>query len=477
MKSASVNKDAKWGEIAGVQQPKVIRQFEGVSTIDPFSIEDSIMVRNKNISSKGYPTAAVREGYNALASVSGKTAGLGTFKNERLIALTGGQCLSWNGSSWTVVVSGLNTDKKWSFTNYKGNFADVSLIMANGVDPVKVYDGSAVTNLSNAPVGMNYVVSHNNRLYGAVKNELHHSALRKATDWTTVDESGHLVIENNGGEEITGVVSGTGKIVVFMTHSIHELYGNGPHNYQMQVISEDIGCVSHHTAVMVGGVLFFLSHDGVYRYSGGAVPRKDFALPVQGFIDRVNPKAWTEAVAGTDGERYYISLPLDGATTPTITLEFDPRFNTWNIWDYEFTPSAYARIEDRIFIGANESRIVELGGTTDAGAQIPFMLQTKPFSYGSMAANNRLYRLWVVADIPLGAVLNVYISNAKDGNDWKIIKTLTTTVNLTNEQILIPVTMAFHDNWVRIKLEGYGLVTVHEITRQERTFRMGIGGV
>lgn len=477
MRNASVIKEARWGEIAGVQQPKIIRQFEGISTLDPFSIEDNVMVVNKNISSKGYPTAAVREGYITLDGVSGKTAGLGAYKNERLVALIGGQCLSWSGSSWTTVASGLNTDKKWSFTNYKGNFADVSLIMANGVNPVKVYDGSSLTDLANAPANMNYVVSHDNRLYGAVKNELHYSALRKATDWTTVDESGHLVIENNGGEEITGVVSGTGKIVVFMPHSIHELYGKGPHNYQMQVISEVTGCVSHHTAVLVNGILYFLSHDGIHRYGGGAAPRKDFSLQVQEYVDRVNVKAWSEAVAGTDGERYYISLPLDNSTVPNITLEFDPRFNTWNVWDYGFTPTAYGWIEDRIFVGAVESRVVEMGGATDAGNPTPFLLQTKPFSFNSLAANNRLYRLWVVADIPQGASLTISISNKKDGNDWMAVKTLTANADLTNEPIIIPVTMSVFANWVRIKLEGHGKVVIHEITRQERTFRMGIGGV
>lgn len=477
MRNAVTVKSKNWGDIAGVQSPKIIRQFEGISKLDPFSIEDNKMVKNKNISSLGYPSAKVREGYNVLASVSGKTNGLAAWKNEHLVAVVGGSFLRWNGSAWSSIASGLSAIRKSSFTNFKGNFTDISLVVANGVDPVKVYDGSTLSNLQNAPSGMNYVVSHDNRLYGAVKNELHYSALRKATDWTTVDESGHIVIENNGGEQISGMVSGTGKIVAFMPHSIHELYGTGPHNFQMQLISDEIGCVSHYTAITVGGTLYFLSHDGIYRYSGGAVPRKDFSLPVQEIVDRVNTKAWGEAVAGTDGERYYISLPIDGSNTPNITLEFDPRFQTWNIWDYGFTPSFYARIEDRIFVGAVESRVVEMGGTTNGGSHIPYSIETKPFTYGSLAANNRLFRLWVVADVPIGATLNIFISNSKDKEDWDLVKTLTASTSLVSEQILIPVDKSFHENYVRIKLEGQGPVTIHEITRQERTFRMGIGGI
>jgi hypothetical protein len=41
---------------------------------------------------------------------------------------------------------------------------------------------------------------------------------------------------------------------------------------------------------------------------GGSMPSKDFILPVQAIFDRVNAKAW-KTLRGTDGERYYISLP------------------------------------------------------------------------------------------------------------------------------------------------------------------------
>src|SRR5690606_11690580 len=105
------------------------------------------------------------------------------------------------------------------------------------------------------------------------------------------------------------------------------------------------------------------------------------------------------------------------------------------------------------------------------------MLETKPFSYGSLAANNRLFRLWVVADVPIGSTLNVSISNEDSGDSWTLVRSVTASNNMTNEQILIPVNQAFFNNWVRIKIEGVGPVTIHEISRQERTFRMGIGGV
>ncbi len=470
-------KQNDWSDIVGIQSPQTIRQFTGINTLDPFSIDDNTMVKNKNISTDKFPTASTRKGYTALSTTTGETTGLGVWKETELQAISGGVWRKWTGSVWTTIASGLNTTAKWTFSNFKGNFADVSLIGANGIDPVKVYNGTTLTNLANAPAGMNYVVGHDNRLYGAVKNALHYSALRLPTDWNTVDQSGQLVIENNGGENITSVLNGTGKIVVFMNHSMHELYGTGPKNYRLQLISDEIGCVNHHSAVNLGGTMFFLSHDGLYQYGGGAIPSKVFSLPVQNIIDRVNAQAWSKVVAGTDGERYYISLPIDGATTPNITLEYDPKFQTWNIWDFGFVPSSYAKIEETMYVGSLTNKVVKMGGTTNDGVAIPFLMETKPFSHSSLAAENRLYRLWVVADVPVGSTLTVSISNDDNDNSWTVVQTIQANANVQASRIPIPVNQAFFHQWVRVKLEGTGPVTIHEITRQERTFRMGIGGV
>lgn len=466
-----------WGGISGVRPPQSIRTFKGINTLDSLSVEEGFSVNTKNFSSKNYPAAAVREGSTVLGSLSGVVQGFMVWKETELHAIVGGSWLKWNGSSWVTLISGLSTTAKPTYTNFKGNYSDYRLLMANGVDPVKMYDGTTVTNLPNAPTGMNFIVSHDNRVYGAVKNALHYSALRKADNWTTVDESGQINIEDGAGEDITCLVAGTGHVVAFTRQATHELYGTNPGNYRLQVISEEIGCAVHQSAVMISGTLFFLSHDGVYRYAGGAAPRKDFAISMQGLFDRMNKSASSKAVAGSDGERYYISLPVDGASKPNVTIEFDPVFETWNYWNFGSTPSAFVDIKDTMYVGFEENKAIKMGGATDNGATIPFSLETIPFAYNSLAANNRLYRLWVVADVPNGATLNVYISNDKQGDSsWKLMKTITANATLQATQILIPVTESFHHNWVRVKIEGTGQVVIHELTRQERTFRFGIGG-
>lgn len=476
MKKPIQNFSKGWGEVAGIQSPEVIRRFSGISSLDRFSIQDEFMVMNKNITAKEFPTAAVRKGSRSLGSTSGKTNGMMVFKEKELHAITNGNWRKWNGSTWDSLLSGLSATAKPTFTNFKGNFSDFCLLVANGVDTVRKYDGTSVTVLS-APAGLNFICSHDNRVYGAVKNALHYSALRKADDWNTVDQSGQIWIEAGGGEDISCLVAGTGHVVAFTKHSTHELYGTKPANYQLQTISEEIGCVSHQSAKQVGTTLYFLSHDGIYRYAGGAVPKKDFSATVQKIVDRINPEAWDSVVAGTDSDRYYISLPIDGATKPNITLEYDPTTQTWNVWDFGKVPTAYALVKEKMYVGFEESMIVEMGGTLDDGLPIPYKLETKPFNGGSLASDKRLYKLWLVADVPVGATLNVYLSNSDKGEDWTLLKSIVPKSAVQTEPIFIPVTSSFFNKWVRLKIEGVGAVVIHELTRQSRSFRFGMGGV
>ena len=473
-----VNPPRSWEPIQGILEPEVIRQFGGVSSMDAFSLDDNIMVKNKNISTKDMPAAKVRGGFVSLGTLTAYPTGIGSWKENQLHVVSGGVWRRWSGSAWEDLLSSLSIFAKWSFTNFKGNFPGVYLVAANGVDPAKVYDGNTVSNLVNAPEGLNYVTSHENRLYGAVGNALHYSALRNAQDWNTVDQSGQIVIENNGGEDISCVIAGTGKVVVFLPHSMHELYGTGPLNYRLQLLTDDIGCVNHQSAVMLGGVLYFLSHNGLFRYAGGSLPSKDFSFPIQSMIERINPAGYSSVCAGTDGERYYISLPIDGATEPNVMLEYDPTYNLWNMWEIGGKPCVYGRSSDKMYIGTLNNKLLQQGGNDDAGTPIPYMVETKPFASGTLAANSRLYRLWIVADVPIGSTMNVSISNEKDGDtSWTLVKTITAHEDVRATPIYIPVDKSFFSNWLRIKVEGVGPVTIHEISRQSRVFRFGIGGV
>lgn len=465
----------EWGALSGLQEPVIIRQFDGINELNSFSIKDSHATRNKNLTTSQYPALSVRKGGTVVSSPTTAEIDGMAVRGTELHIIAGGTWYRLSGT-WATIKTGLNTTKKWSFVNFQGGFTTNCLIATNGTDAAMKYDGTSVTTLANAPVGSNFVTTHDNRVYLAEKNVVHYSALRKAEDWNTVDDSGQIVVETADGKDITGLIAGSGRLTVFKQNSIHELFGNNPGNYTMKIVVDNLGCPTGNAAQVVDGVIYFLGNDAVYRYSGGALPASDFSMQVKETLAKINKAASDQSVSWQIGKKYYLAIPTGANTNPDTILEFDVDFNTWNIWSFPFPVTASGAIlNDVTYIGSSNGTIYKLDGsaTTDNGTAIAWEWVSKPFTFSSMAAKSRWYRMWVIADIPSGATLNAYVSTDEDGENWTNVKSITSNANVQAKEISIPTTLANNSNWVRIRLEGTGQVVVYEVSRQERIFPYG----
>lgn len=468
-----------WNQIDGLQPPTLIRSFEGINTLDSFSIKDSQATKNKNISNKEYPALSVREGYHIYNTfnTARSITGLAVYKGQELHVITDGAWQVLKGGVWTTLKTGLNLFEKWSFINFQGNFPEMNLIATNGIDPPLRYDGTNVVPLANAPAVADFVATHDNRVYIAAMNTVYYSALRKAEDWNTVGESGSIVVETSDGKQITGIVAGSARLTVFKENSIHELFGTRPDNYTMKTVTESLGSPTGNSAQVIDGVIYFLGFENVYRYSGGSLPDSDFALPVRKYIQEMKRQYVKMAVSWTKDNKYYLAIPKDSAVLETI-LEYDPSLNMWNAW--EFAESPYIPgvvINDYLYIGTKDGHVYEFNEFSDYddnGVPIAFEWETKPFSLSSLAQKSRWYKIWITAKIMSGSTLNIHISDQKEGTTWTLVKSITGEDNETKaREIFIPVTAAFHSNWLRLRLEGTGRVFIYEIARQERVFPMG----
>ena len=461
-----------WKAIKGMINPVSTREFKGVNKIDTFSISDGQFTSAKNMTASKYPAITVRSGRtNIGASLTATILGLGVWKDEELHSINNdGDWIKLVDGNWgTSLETGLAVAKPWSFCNFKGNLSTINLIAANGDDVIKRYDGSVVSNLSGAPSGGNFIEQHDNRLYCATGNTVHFSALRKADDWTTVDDSGQIVVETQDGEEISGLKAGPGHLIVFKPHAVFELYGTSPMNYRLTPVSEKIGCVSNASAVMVGSVLYFLSHRGIEKYTGGVAPSNDFCLPVQWYLDNINATNRHNSCAGTDGKNLYMAIPLLTATEPSHVLEYDTTFNVWHVWEMGNYPRVFVGFKEDFYYGDSVGQVHKFGGTTDAGTAISWQAISKPFGSGSLAQRKQWYNLWLVVDLPVGSTLNAYLSaDAEGDSSWTLVKTLTAESSIQAARVIIPVNTVANANWIRYKLSGSGPCTIYEVTRQER---------
>lgn len=465
-----------WQPITGLQGPVVMKAFEGMNQMNPYAIKDSHATRTKNISTKNFPSLTVRDGFSVFKDFgTAEIDGIAVYEGKELHVISGGIWQVYKAGAWSTLKSGLTAGKKWSFINFQGSFTTMHLIATNGVDAALKYNGTTVANLANAPALSDFVATHDNRVYIASKNTVYFSALRKAEDWSTVNESGSIVVETTDGKQITGVIAGSARLTIFKGNSIHELFGTRPDNFTMKIVTDNLGCPTGRSAQVIDGIIYFLGNDGVYRYSGGSLPVADFSIPIKEELKKINKANVHKSISWAIGRKYYLAVPVGASTVPNVVFEYDLDFNTWNIWEFASAVSSpFVELDGFTYGGNAAGELMKFDSDKDNAAAIAWEWLTKPFTMGSLSAKTRLYRLWIVADVPTGSTMNVYITDEDSLNPtWTLVQAITADTNIQKKQIFIPFNQANHSESFRIKLSGTGKATVYEITRQERVFPMG----
>jgi hypothetical protein len=459
--------DQPWQDM-GLLTPTTIRAFKGANTLDPFSIDPSFATRMKNLTGDG-TSMTVRPGTTTIGSaLPTAIQGIGLWKDSEIHAIAGGVWYKLQGTTWVSMKTGLSTTAKMSFCNFKGDLSQISLIAANGSGSF-YYDGTAVQTLGGIPAGANFVDQHDNRVYAAKENSVLFSALRKSQDWTTVDEAGEIVIETDDGELINGIKGGHRHLMVFKQSSFLELWGTGPLNYTLQTISKDIGLLNNSAIATVEGTPFWADANAIYNY-GGSVPRKDFSLPVKGYMDDMNKLQTAKVCAGANKNSFYLAIPSSSATDPDTILEYDTIFQVWYVWR-DISPLAIFDFQNTLHMGDAGGRILKFGGTLDNNAAINWEWVSPPIGSGSYAQRSQWYRMWYVLDVPAGSTANFYLSNEAQGENWTLVKSIV-GANLQSGRIIIPLDTVANANWVRVRVTGNGPVTINEFDYQRRSLPM-----
>lgn len=455
----------QYQDIGGVLDPIIVRDFKGVNGYDPLSIADNFLTDMKNMTSDDYPALSVRPGYTVLGSAIGsKVLGLGSWKDRELHAVfSDGTWRKWNGSSWTTLLSGLNTSADCYFTNYQGNLSDINLFMTNGVDTMRRYDGSSISAISGAPAGANFITTFQNRLWVGVGKELHACALDQPDQWSLFngnDEDSYARdMESTAGEDINMLSGSLTKLTIGMPNSVHELYGGVPSDFSTRLVTEDGGFSNNKSAATQSGLMRFMNKFGIYEFAGGTIPDKSFSEIIRKYLSNIN----TDSCSGSDGERLYFFVP------PNTLLMYDPRpgIEAWNVWQ-DIRSTCFLEMNNDLYIGTSDGRVLRLGGTNDGGNAISWYAITKPFTAGSIAQKTRWIKMYTFWELAAGSTLSIYLSPSVEGNDWELVQTITGTGNQI-QRIMIPIDNKYAlANMLRIKFEGSGWARMHEYTRQVR---------
>lgn len=442
--------------------------------LSPFFVSENSLIDGFGWDFESFPALQVRLGRTAFGTAgSGVTRLLTNFGNTHLVRAVGSD-LQYNssGSNWTIM-AGSFSDKDWDSANFDIN--GPALILSNGTDTPRYWNGSTLTTNSAMPKGK-YVAADNRRVYTAgISGELdsvYYCAFQDALDWTTVENSGIVQFYTANGGAITALHAFEGQIYAFKKDAFCLIFHTGDSRVTHRLVeaSNDIGCVSYKTVVELGPYLFWLGFNQVYICSGGSA--QAIGEGVKTFLETINYAAAENACAWSDGTRYYLCIPTGNSTQPDTCLVYDYQFKKWLPYSNDIGGMRFGAILNNVpYGGFNSGQTYRMNnGVTDAGVAIPWEVASRPFDDGIKEAEKELYAMHLLGLFPSGTAMNVEVSTTEPGGtSYPISYDPSTSSDYTqSKNMIVPLDTVPLCNYYSYKLSGTGPATIQEIQRYSR---------
>lgn len=174
---------------------------------------------------------------------------------------------------------------------------------------------------------LDYVMENNNRIWG-VNNENNTIYASKLGDPLNFEyyqglSNDSYALEVGSDYDFTGICAYPTHLMFIKEKVIHKIYGSKPSSYQLTT-TECYGVEegSSKSIQIINGIAYYLSPVGVMAYDGGSYPTK--------ISDKFGQDKYENGVAGTDGEKYYLSVEKDGEN---YLLVYDTRRSLWHLED------------------------------------------------------------------------------------------------------------------------------------------------
>jgi hypothetical protein len=174
--------------------------------------------------------------------------------------------------------------------------------------------------------------------YRDVRDEL---IISDILDSDTYDQIVNQFRFNAGSADyIVGALSfSDDKLVVFNRSSIHLVINTiDLAESQVQLLTDEIGCIARKSIQQVGNNILFLSDNGIYGVSfqdlynlrGNQVPLSE---PIEPQILRINKEYASKSVSAYYDNRYYIAVPLDDNQKNNAILVYNFLNSSWESVD------------------------------------------------------------------------------------------------------------------------------------------------
>ena len=315
---------------------------------------------------------------------------------------------------------------------------------------------------------IDYICEKDNRLWGVVNHQNNRVWDADTETWKTFES--RLIVASSLGMpddfydyngaysaayavavasegDFTGICPYGDSVLAWKEKRLCKVMGDAPATYSLnEYVVDGVQSGAHGTQVNISETLIYKGVNGIYAYAGGT-PR----LISSPFGER----RYTAEAAGTDGERYFITLT--DAAGNTHLHSYDVQRGLWlresgdNAIGYADLPVGFCAL-----LSDGMLRLM------DSGADDPTLewyAQFTPF-YETLDGKKRYAKL--LLRLELGAGAHVRVLERVDGGLWKQIGMIAVAAK---NPVTVPVNIARGDK-MEFRLEGNGACTILGIQRQ-----------
>lgn len=200
-------------------------------------------------------------------------------------------------------------------------------------------------------------------------------------------------LSDSVSSRITGLHVTRNSLIVFKTRGIYLIKGDPVNGFYSQTLTTDIGCEVAESVQEVPGLgVIFMSNDGVYVLEGalentGTQTRfVKLSQTLRGIFKRVNieyARKFRSAIYQRDRE-YWLSVCLDGETTPSTVLKFAYECGAWSVYTDFMTAGMVTTTDERGYL---YSAGPSTDGTTAAKGLFVYGLGNLKFGVSSFSSS------------------------------------------------------------------------------------------
>ena len=296
---------------------------------------------------------------------------------------------------------------------------------------------------------LDYICESNNRIWGCSNKDrsIYASALGDPTnffDYSGESTDSYAVAVGSEGD-FTACCGYGGAVLFFKETKLHKVLGSYPAEYSLYDYEiEGVQSGSNKSLSIINEVLYYKGIHGVFAFNGSP------HLISQNFGD----KEFGNAVAGNDGDTYYISMS-DGKRE--YLFAYETEYDMWLLEDDK-------RVKDFARRGGNTYALCEGGefflcAAGESETDIEWFVQFAPL-YETIDGKKSYSRIVFRLEIPRGSYLIVDVKT--DDGAWREAGTV-----IGKRDGIVPVSIPINRcDKFELRLRGKGKATIHSMMRE-----------